>query len=522
MQELIEEAIVRKARSVLRNRRIERATAFKNADRYRKRTGLAPGAPSEADPMWWSFHPHFDPAYCLRHARYLSRTIWRKLQDNLYHPIPAIQFDVPKPDGSARKVMAFAIPDSALANVIHRKATKRNLNLFSRLSYGYRPDQNVFDAILNLSRSLDASKSYAVQYDFSKYFDTINHSYLKQILFERQLFLLPEAERNAINAFLQHKYDHVTTYTNNVFDVRQEGVPQGSSLSLFLSNAAAHELDLALEKLNGTFVRFADDVVAIAHTYSDALAISGAFRNHCKSVGLRINYEKSPGILLFGGTPEREKRTFVIDTDDGDHVTTISGIDYLGHSVTTEGVRIPAKALKRIKRRISSLIHKHLFLHRRGPTGALNAARVGAGFGDWDLVTCVNEVRKYIYGGLREAHISGFLNDHSKPPYMRGLMGFFPLITNSNQLIELDGWLLSVFRRAQRERVRVLAANFGVATPRLTKQEILGGTWYNYPLIANDASLPSFVRAWRAARKYYRRYGLAGIEAPRYYSLTDY
>ncbi|MBY0581868.1 MAG: hypothetical protein K2P68_02980 [Sphingomonas sp.] len=522
MQELIEEAIVRKARSVLRNRRIARASAFKNADRYRKRTGLVPGIPSEADPAWWSYHPHFDPAYCVRHARFLSRTIWRKLQDNLYHPVPAIQFDLPKPDGSSRKVMAFAIPDSALANVIHRKATKRNLNLFSRLSYAYRPDQNVFDAILNLSRSLDAPKSYVIQYDFSKYFDTIDHSYIRKVLFERQSFLLPEAERNAINAFLEHEYAHIKTYNDNVFDVRQEGVPQGSSLSLFLSNAAAHELDLALEKLNGTFVRFADDVVAVAHSFSDALAISGAFRTHCKSAGLGINYNKSPGILLFGGTPERERRTFVIDTDDGDQLTTISNIDYLGHSITTDGVEIPVKSIKRIKARISSMIHKHLFLYRRGTGGAFNPTRVGPGFGDWDLVTCINEIRKYMYGGLRESHIAGFLNDDAKPPFMRGLMGFLPLITNPQQLMALDGWLLSVIRRAQRERVRVLASSFGVPTPRLSKDQVITGGWYDYPLITNDASLPSFVRAWRASRKYYRRYGLAGIEPPRYYSLTDY
>lgn len=154
MEELIEEAIIRKARGVLRNRRIERATAAKNADRYRKRTGLTPGIPTTGDPTWWAFHPHFDPIYCIRHSRHWSRTIWRKLKANLYHPVPAIQFDVPKPDGTSRKIMAFTIPDCALANVIHKKVTQRNINLFSRLSYAYRPDQNVFDAILNLSKSL--------------------------------------------------------------------------------------------------------------------------------------------------------------------------------------------------------------------------------------------------------------------------------------------------------------------------------------------------------------------------------
>jgi retron-type reverse transcriptase len=522
VQELIEAAILRKARAVLANQRKKRGSAFKNADRYRKRTGLAPGAPSEDDPSWWSFHPHYDPRYCITHAKYLSRMIWRKLQENAYEPVPAIQFDVPKPDGSSRQIMAFAIPDAALANVIHRSATNRNLNLFSRMSYAYRPDQTVFDAILNLSKSLDAPKSYIIQYDFSKYFDTIDHEYIRKILFRQKLFLLPAAERNAIEAFLEHQFAHVTQYGGGAFSVRDKGVPQGSSLSLFLSNAAAHELDLALERLNGTFVRFADDVVAVTHTYSDAQAIAQAFRSHCKLAGLAINYKKSPGILLYGGTPDREKRTFVIDSDDGAEIQTIESIDYLGHRLTPRSVRLPDNSVRRIKRRISELIYKHLFLHRRGPQGAFANNRVGAGFGDWDVVTCLNEVRKYIYGGLHESHLQQFLDDDSKPPFMRGLMAFFPLTTDVKQLSELDGWLLNIFRRAQRERSRMLQAQYGVLTPRLTVDQMLTGSWYNYPLIANDASMPSFVRAWRAARKYYLRYGLTGIKPPSYYSLIGY
>jgi hypothetical protein len=215
-------------------------------------------------------------------------------------------------------------------------------------------------------------------------------------------------------------------------------------------------------------------------------------------------------------------RTFTIDTDDGDELKTISNIDYLGHSVTTSGVNIPVKSVKRIKARISSMIHKHLFLHRRNTGGSFNPARVGTGFTDWDLTTCINEIRKYIYGGLRESHIEGFLSDDNKPPYMRGLMGFFPLITDPKTVIELDGWLLNIIERAQRERQRMLSHKFGETIPVLTRKQIISGEWYRYPLVKNDASLPSFVRAWRAARKYYRRYGLAGIEPPRYYSLTEY
>jgi retron-type reverse transcriptase len=521
VQELIQEAILRKAKAVLRNQRVEQRAAAKYAERYEKRTGLVAGRPVIADPAWWAYHPHFNPRYCIKHAKHLARSLWKKLEAGDYTPVPAIQFDVPKPDGSSRLIMAFAIPDSALANVIHRNATRRNINLFSAYSFAYRNDKNVFDAILHLSRSLSGPKSYIIQYDFSKYFDTIDHSYIEKILYKNNIFLLTGAERLAIKAFLTHRYAHVTAYPTEEFLVRSEGVPQGSSLSLFLSNAAAHELDLALERQNGSFVRFADDVVAITHSYSDALAVAQTFRAHCKEAGLKINYKKSPGILLFGGTPDRDKRHFTVDTDDGSFLETIGCVDYLGHRITPQGVCLPEKSISRIKRRISEIVYKHLFLHRRGLSGSFNLARIGPGFFDWDLVTCLNEIRKYVYGGLRQSQLEAFLNDDQRPPFIRGVMGFFPLTTNVQQLAELDGWLLNIVTRAQRERVRVISMH-GHSMARLTKQQIISGSWYNFPITPNDTSLPSFVIAWRAARKYYMRYGLSQIRPPSYYSLIGY
>ena len=522
MQEQIEEAIVRKARAVLRRQRIEAASLRKYAERYRKRTGLAPGAPHISDPPWWSVHPHFQPRYCIQHAAYLARVIWLKVQSGTYEPVPAVQFDVPKPDGTSRQIMAFAIPDAALANIVHKNATRRNINIFSSYSFAYRDDKSVFDAILNLQRSISGPKSYIVQYDFSKYFDTIDHSFLRRLLFDRRSFLITSAERNIINAFLEHSFSKLSDYNSGMFDVRRTGVPQGSSLSLFLSNAAAHDLDISLERQNGTFVRFADDVVAITHSYSDALGVAAQFRAHCRDAGLKINYEKSPGIKIFGGGPEVDRRDYVVDTDDVSAIETIDHIDYLGHRVVSGGdVCVPDKTIRRIKRRVSEVIYKHLFLHRRGGGGAFNPSRVGHGFVDWDLVTCVNELRTYIYGGLQEAQVSAFIEQNDKLPHVRGLMGFLPLITRIDELRELDGWLLNVITRAQRERIRVLAG-YGHVVPRLSRSEILSGSWYRFDPVPVDATLPSFVRSWRAARKYYRRYGLQDIQAPSYYSLIGY
>ncbi|MGH7024389.1 MAG: reverse transcriptase domain-containing protein, partial [Caulobacteraceae bacterium] len=299
------------------------------AERYQVRTGLVPGAVTLTDPAFWDFHDQFDPKYCISHAKWLSRSIWQKLQAKEYTPVPAVAFDIPKPDGSSRQVMSFTIPDSALSNVIHRALTRRNINIFSSYSFAYRPDRGVFDAMLHLRRSISTHKSYVIQYDFSSYFDSIDHDFLLKLLFNRRLFFVSDAERVAIEAFLKHRFARFPDYPSGLFKTKTKGVPQGTSISLFLANAAAHDLDLTLEGQNGTFTRFADDVVAITRSYGDALAVAAIFREHCKDAGLAINYIKSPGIQLFVGGPDREKREFVIDTDDGSRIENIMHINYV-------------------------------------------------------------------------------------------------------------------------------------------------------------------------------------------------
>ena len=522
MQELIERAIIRKAHGLLRKQRGLASRRGEYAANYEKRTGLTAGPASLNDPIYWEYHPHFNPKYCISHSRFLSKVIWSKLQAGTYEPTPALQFDIPKPGGSTRQVMSFSVPDAALSNVLFRGLTRRNINIFSSYSFAYRDDRGVFDAILHLRRSLSWHKSYVIQYDFSSYFDSIDHSFLLKLLFQRRLFLISDAERNGIQAFLKHSYAPIGAYTAGEFKAKTRGVPQGASISLFLSNAAAHDLDLLLEGQNGIFTRFADDVVAITRSYGDALAVAQAFRIHCKDAGLGINHEKSPGIQLFVGGSETERRDFVIETDDGSLIENISHIDYVGHRIVSGSgsrsadITLPDKAIKRAKRRIGSIIYIHLLQHRRDASNPINPARLGGGFVDWDMVTCINEIRKYLYGGLKEEQIVAFLSSNRRLPFVRGMMGFLPLISRIEQLAELDGWLLSAVRRANRERSRV-ATSQGLNLPLLSEGKIISGDWYDFPSLPQETVLPSFVRAWRASRRYYRRYGLSGVESVGYY-----
>ncbi|MGB3844983.1 MAG: reverse transcriptase domain-containing protein [Sphingopyxis sp.] len=518
MEAELREEIEVKARAVLAKQRSTQRRSIRYGQRFENRTGIAPIRSPHTSPAHWSFHPQFDPIHCIRHSKYIARNIWRKIDAGEYEPIPAVQFDIPKPGGGTRPIMSFSIPDSALANLLHRRLTKRNSRLFSGYSYAYRQDRNVFDAVLLLQRSLSNSKTYIIQYDFRAFFDSISQDYLRKIVSDKDSFIISEAERKVIFSFLSHRSASFDRYPHADFIHRDKGVPQGSSLSLFLANAAAHELDLALERQNGTFVRFADDVVAVTHSYADAARVAAQFRLHCRAAGLEINYEKSPGIKYFDIGPSLDPRSLFIDHDDAGNLETIDKFDFLGHSFSQHGTGLSEKSVKRIKRRISKIVYIHLLLYPR--RGQFNPNRLSQTAYDWDLVTCLNEIRRYMYGGLFESEIFAFLTLGTKLRAVRGLMAFYPMVTDSRDLVALDGWLLNVVRRALRERRRLLQAA-GYNVPLVSNAGLISGSWYNEPTIQNECKMPSFVMGWRAARKFYLRFGLNEIRAPSYYSITS-
>lgn len=518
MWQVFEEEIERKARAILAKQRRADAGAKKYSDRFTKRTGVSSIAAPYRRPPYWDYDNQFDPIFCIKHARFLAKSIWSKIQAQLYEPKPAILFEIPKPEGGTRSIMLFTIPDSAVANLFHRRLTVRNTGVFSAYSFAYRPDRNVFEAIIHLQRMLQPAKTFLLKYDYSKYFDTIEYGYLKKLI-DRQSFVMTGAERTVVDAFLNHRYAAYPSWQTFKYQTRSLGVPQGSSLSLFLSNIAAHDLDMTLERTSGSFVRFADDVIAVAHSYTDARSIELEFRAHCERSGVKINFEKSSGISLLNGRASDDDRSFFLDADDGSELKKKQHVDFLGHRVSSNSIELTDRAVKRIKRRISRIIHIHLLLYPRQGL-PINPDRLGVGHLDWDLVTCINELRKYIYGGLKEKALKKFIEDNVKLPFVRGVMAFYPLVSKIDRLSELDGWLLNVLKRAIRERMRLIKNQGNIMPYVITQSQIIDGSWHQSQ-VQNETNLPSFVLGWRAARKFYKRYGISEIKAPSYYSLLS-
>src|SRR5689334_14223909 len=359
MEDTIRSAIEHQAKKLLERDKKERYAAVKFERRYALRTGEDAVPGQHRSPRHWDVGNHFNPVYCIRHSKFLAKVLWRKLLAREYEVEPAILHKIPKDGGGHREIMVFSILDSAIANLFNRKLRDRNRNILSSFCYSYRKDRGIFDAVLQLSSLLKSEKAYIVQFDFAKYFDSIKHDYIKFIL-ERNFFVISPTEEFVIDRFLGHRFAELTKYREEKYEQRTVGTPQGCSLSLFLSNIAAHELDKKLERTNGTFVRFADDIVCVTYNHDDALNVVQHFRQHCHYSGISINYEKSPGIAQLKPPSTGDSRFAFVNEGDVGRVKRITEFDYIGHKFTNADIKISSKGISRIKRRISKLVYVHL------------------------------------------------------------------------------------------------------------------------------------------------------------------
>lgn len=497
MEKDIKDAIKHLAKKKLSKYRQNEKIAEKYREKYHKRTAMPPGLPQSFNIEY--AHHHFDPIYCLRNKNFLAKTLWNKCQNGNYEPTPALVRYVPKPDGSLRPITEFSIPDAAVSRVIYKRISPRNAKKQSANSFAYRQDVNIFDAILKLKSSIDKPKVFISQYDFKQYFDSIPHDHLLSMISNREYFIATQVERGVIRSFMRHRFADADQYQYENYTRRDCGTPQGSSVSLLLANLANAPLDKELERLNGQFVRYADDIVNVSYNYEDALRTESAFYQHCKVSGIPLNRKKSKGVFIL--------------SDATQEVRSRASFTFLGYKISKESLSVSDKSLAKLKLKLSRLIN--LYLHRHPRVGYFNINRTGRGY-DYDLIACISEIRNVLYGGVSEQQIDDFLRNGSKLPRMRGYMAFYCLMDTVEDLKSIDGWLVSNLYQALRKRKVYLNA-LGHLYTAPTVEQLITGSWFTNPHGGDyDARLPSVIRGWRAARKYYYTYGLQDVRPPEY------
>jgi hypothetical protein len=339
----------------------------------------------------------------------------------------------------------------------------KNRSLLSARAYAYRLDLSPHDALAHISREFSREQRlYVAEFDFSKFFDTISHDHLREAFATLGLRITP-LERRLIDEFLSSPEPYMSL-EEKAADVqpRTIGIPQGTSLSLFLANVAAADLDRSLERLGVGFVRYADDTLIWSHTYAEVNEAVDALHAASASIGSAINLDKSEGVrlLLPQGTKHAEMRW-------------TPSVTYLGHEIALRKTRMKAAAIDRIKARVNELLFANLL--REPLRGTQSPARL-VGPNDRDYVTYVWQLRRYLYGPLSENQVRKFQSGAVPAMTFEGAMSYFPLVNDDEQLVELDAWIASQTWLAVRRRAALLRPTFK-RSPQpwcLSKSELIG------------------------------------------------
>ena len=170
---------------------------------------------------------------------HLSELI-EKIKSGKYKPTAVRRVEIPKDNGKKRQLGIPTVVDRFIQQAIRQVLMEEYEPLFSPNSFGFRPNRSAQDAIQRVQQYAEEGYRYCVDLDLERFFDTVNHSKLIQVLSERI--------KDGRVVSLVHKYLNAGVMVIHKYEETTEGVPQGGPLSRLLSNVILNELDKGLER----------------------------------------------------------------------------------------------------------------------------------------------------------------------------------------------------------------------------------------------------------------------------------
>ena len=215
-----------------------------------------------------------------------GKELIESIQGGKYKPTPVRRKEIPKPDGGVRKLGIPTVKDRIVQQAIAQQLIPLYEPKFAEGSYGYRPGRSTQDAIFKIRGYAEDGYEWAVLLDLSKYFDTLNHEKLLNILREtvkdeRVIQLIKRILKSGI-------------MENGVKIATKKGSPQGGPLSPLLANVYLNEFDWEYERRGVPVIRYADDIVLLCKSQRAAeRLLESSIRYLEGKLKLQVNREKS-------------------------------------------------------------------------------------------------------------------------------------------------------------------------------------------------------------------------------------